>query len=228
MHEQIHDANETGNISGRNEAGEDELFFEIKRAGALNKPFAPRTVTHEQEFQIRKLLKQSRRDGKQVIVALQFEKPGDFADYKIIRRDVPMGAKRRVVDGGQIRGKRKAAEDFGVLRRLANAGGEVLACHGIGHDDEMRGDFASAAFGGAKEAIRQETLKGSERRPVNGVNDDGHAGAMSGKASEETSLAAVGVDNIGMKLAKDTGEMTPGDEVFPGVERADQFRQKGD
>src|ERR1700722_1592032 len=61
---------------------------------------------------------------------------------------------------------------------------------------------------------------------MNGMNEDGHTGATSSKAPKKAGFAAVGVNNVRMKLAKYADEMTPGDEVFPGVKRADQFGQK--
>ena len=76
------------------------------------------------------------------------------------------------------------------------AGGEILVAHGVGHRDEVGGDAPGALFGGAKDEVRQPTLKTAEGRAVDGVDDDGHAGAGGGEAPKDAGLAAVGVDDV--------------------------------
>src|ERR1700677_3830133 len=148
MDKQIHYADQGGNLGGRNQPGEDEMLFEIEGTGALNKTVAQQAITNEQEFQIGKLANQGGRDGEQVIVAFQFEEAGDVADDDIVWGDVPAGAQRGGVSGGQEWRQGKTAEDFGVLFGAADAGGEILAGHGVGHDDKMRGDPAGTAVSG--------------------------------------------------------------------------------
>lgn len=226
MHEHVHDTDETGDIGRRDQTSKDETIFKFERAGAIEETFSPRAITDEEEFEFGEFLDQCWSDGKQVIVALEFEEAGDVADDDVVRSDLPARANRRIVGGRQERGQREAAEDFSVLGRLADAGGKILACHGVGDGDEMGGDFAGAAFSGAKKSVGQRALKRAEGRAVDGVDNDGDGGTMSGEASEKTRLAAVSVDNVGTELAEETSEFAPGKQVFPRMDGADQFRQE--
>ena len=116
----------------------------------------------------------------------------------------------------------------GVLIRAPDAGGQVLLLHGIGHDDEMGGDPGGVTFRSAKQRVGHRTLKGAEGWPVNGVEDDRHAGAGGGEPPQDAGLAAVRVDDVGPAGAKQLGELPPGQTVFPRVKRADQFRHDGE
>ncbi len=78
-----------------------------------------------------------------------------------------------------------------------------------------------------KQQIGQPALERAERRSVDGVDDDGHAGARGGQAAEQARLAAVGVDNIGPAGAEQLPEPAPGQPVLPRVHGADQLRHDG-
>ena len=133
------------------------------------------------------------------------EEPGDFADDDVVGREAEAGAEGGIVLGGEIGLERKAAEDAGVLFGAPDAGGQVLLRHRVGDGDEMGGDAGGALFGGAEERVGQAPLKRTERRAVNGVDDDRHAGAGRGEAAEDAGFAAVGVDEVGPPRAEQIG-----------------------
>jgi hypothetical protein len=63
---------------------------------------------------------------------------------------------------------------------------------------------------------------------MNRVNDDGNAGASGREASEDAGFAAVGMDDMGPAVAKKVRETDERSIIFPRVQRADQFRDKGE
>ena len=99
--------------------------------------------------------RERRCDCKQVVVALVLEEPSDLADNKVAGVDAELGAQGQVVLCVKERLQIEAAEDARVVLRLADAGGEVLLRHRVGHGDEVRGDAARVALGGAEGEVRQ-------------------------------------------------------------------------
>ena len=95
----------------------------------------------------------------QIVMALEFEQPRDFANDKILRPNAKARSKLKVISRAQEWSKVKPAEDPGVDLRLANAGGNILARHGIGHADELSCDGAGAPFRGQKNGVRHRPLK---------------------------------------------------------------------
>ena len=87
---------------------------------------APFAVADEQELDFRILADEFRRDGEQIVVALELEQPRDFADDEIAGGNSQLSAELQVIFRREKWFERKAAEDFGVLFRRADAGGEVL------------------------------------------------------------------------------------------------------
>ena len=119
----------------------------------LLKSPAPFAVADEQKFDLRISAHEFGRDGEQIIVALELEQPGDFADDEIIRRDAECFAKFQIIFRGKKRFEREAAENFRVLLRLPDAGGEILRLHRVGDDDEMGGGVGGFFFRGAENKI---------------------------------------------------------------------------
>jgi hypothetical protein len=76
--------------------------------------------------------------------------------------------------------------------------------------------------------VGQRALKIAERRAVDVMDDDGHAGAPGGQPAENARLAAVRVDNIRFLLAQDFFELSKGDEIFQRLNRADEFGNAGE
>jgi len=136
-------------------------------------------------------------------VAFEFEKAGDFADDKVVSGDAQSGAEFSIVFGGEIRGEIEAAENFCVLLAPANTRGEILFGHRIGNGDEMSGNAAGAAFGGAEEEIREAVLKIAEGRAVDRVDDGGHTRFGGGESAENAGFAAVCVDDVGARTAEE-------------------------
>ena len=124
-------------FGGRNEAGENEMAFEAERFCEIFKSSAPFAIADKQKFDLRAAADEFGRDGEQIVVALEFEQPRDFADDEIAGLQTKLRAEGGVVFRREKRFERKAAENFRVLLRPADAGGEVLGFHGIGDDDEM-------------------------------------------------------------------------------------------
>ncbi len=137
------------------------------------------------------------------------------------------GAERKVVFRSEKRFELKAAEDFRVLRRPADAGGEVLLLHRIGNDDEMTRDAGSIFFGGAENEIGGGILKIAKRRAVNRVDDDGNTGASGGEPAENARLAAVGVDDVRFLFAQDFFKLSQREPVFERMNRPDEFGNDG-
>src|SRR6185312_7185318 len=107
-----------------------------------------------------------------------------------------------IIFRGKKRFERKAAEDFCVLPGLAYSCGEILLFHRIGNDDEMRRGTRGAFFSTAENKIAQAALKFSERRAMNGVNDDGNACAFGGETAKDSRLATVRMNDVGFLFAK--------------------------
>ena len=116
---------------------------------------APFAIADEQEFDFRISAHEFRRDGEQIIVALELEQPRDFADDEIVRRDAEGFAEFQIIFRRKKRFERKAAENFRVLLRPSDAGGEVLRFHRVGDDDEMGRGAGGLFFGGAENKIAQ-------------------------------------------------------------------------
>ena len=193
----VHQTDEPGNFIRSNEAGEHEMFFQAKRERHRQEASAPLAIAHEEEFHFRTAANQFRCDGEQIFMALQFEKSRDLADDEIVRRQAEPRAQSQIIFRREERREVEAAEDFGVLFRSPDTRSEVLPGHGIGDHDEVRGNAARAALGGAEDLIGERALKRTEGRPVNRVDNLGHTGTPGGQAAENSSLAAVSVDQIG-------------------------------
>ena len=89
----------------------------------------------------------------------------------------------------------EAAQNFCILARLSDSGGEVLIFHRIGNDNEMSSDARRPAFCGAKNEIWQQSLKGAERGPMDRMHYDRNTGTGGSKASKNSSFATMGVDD---------------------------------
>ena len=58
---------------------------------------------------------------------------------------------------------------------------------------------------------------------MNVVNDDGHAGLGRREPSENASFAAMRMDEVWALRLEKPGELAKGDQVFPWVDRTDEF-----
>ena len=191
-----------GTVAGGDKAGENNMLFEPERTDLVLEAPAPGTVTDEQELDLGTTAHERRRDGQQVVVPLELKQTGDLADHNVVRREAEPGAELKVVGCREERFEREPAEDFGVLVRAPDAGGQVLPLHGFGHDDEMSGDPGGVALRRTKQRIGYRALEGAEGWPVNGVNDDRHARARRGEPAQNARFAAVGVNDLRPARAK--------------------------
>jgi hypothetical protein len=196
VNDNVHDADKPWNRFRRYQASKHKGMIEAQIFDALFQTLSPGAVADEKEFDTGASVEQASGNVEKIVMALEFEEPGDFADDDILRGKVEMGTEGLVgweveegVDG-------KAAVNFGVLLRGSDAGGEILGFHGIGHDDEMGSVSASGYFGGAEEKVGCGVLKGTKGRAMNGMNNDGDASPGGGEAAEDTGFATVGVDDI--------------------------------
>ena len=87
----------------------------------------------------------------------------------------------------------------------------------------MVGDFGGAAFGDGENEIGERALKISKRRAMDVMDDDRHARAFGGEPSENSRLAAVRVDDVGLLCAQDFFQFPQRDEIFERIYRADEF-----
>src|SRR5439155_8036183 len=111
------------------------------------------TVADEQKFYLGALAHKARRDGKEIIVSLELEQPGDGSNDHIAGRKAKGGAKWSIVRTVKVGFEHEAAENSGVTFRPADTSGEVLLFHGFGDDDEVSGDFGRETFRAAKEDV---------------------------------------------------------------------------
>ena len=216
MHQEVHDADQRRHGRGGDQAGENHVLFESERACLVFQPPAPGAIAHEQELDPGTKAHQRGGDCEQVVVPLEFEEPGDFADDDIVRREAQPGAELEVVGRGEERFEREAAEDLGVLVRAPDAGGQVLLLHGFGNDHEMRGDPGGITFRRTKQRVGERTLEGAEGRSVNRVENDRDTCAGRGQPPQNARFAAVGVDNLRLPGAKQFRELLPGPTSFQG------------
>ena len=103
----------------------------------------------------------------------------------------------------------------------------ILAGHGVGHADEMSGDGAGAAFGRQKDGIWQRALKRAEGRAVNGVDDDGNAGAARRQTAQDSGFAAVRMDDARAGLAENSGQTPPARASLNRMNGTNQGREDG-
>jgi hypothetical protein len=108
-----------------------------------------------------------------------------------------------------------------------DAGGEVLAGHGLGDDHEVMGAAGGEAFGGEEGGIGQGALEGAEGGAVDGMEDAGDAGGASGEAAEDAGLTAMSMDEVGLASAEMAGEGEEGAGILGGVDGADEGRDEG-
>ena len=161
--------------------------------------------------------------SKQIRVPFARHQPRELADDKIFRRESKLPSQRQIRLRGEERREGEAAENFGVIFRPPDVGGEVIFFHRLGDDDKMVGDFGGVSFGGGENKIGRRALKISERRAVDVMNDDRHAGAFRGEPSEDSRLAAVGVDEVRLLRAENFFQLAERDEIFQRVNGADEF-----
>src|SRR5665647_291221 len=131
-----------------------------------------------------------------------------------------LAAECEVVGRVQERFEFEAAEDACEHFRFSNSGGEVKFRHRTGGAEEMVGDAGGIFFGGGENKIGDRALKVSERRAVDVMNNDGHAGAFCRQSSENSRLAAVRVDEVGFLFAQDFFQFAERDEIFQRMNRA--------
>src|ERR1017187_4642441 len=227
MGQRVHDAHVARHFGRSDQAGKNKVFLQAKRTRAVFQPPAPRAVTHEKEFGAGTLPDEVWGDVQQVVMSFELEKAGDHANDEIVGREAETGAPDRVVLSVEKRLEGESAEDAGVLAGLAEAGGEVLAGHGLRHADVMSGERGGEALGAEKNLVGQGALKRPERGAVNGMDDDRNAGAMGGPAPQNSRLAAVGVDDVRPGGAKNPSQSKQGQEVVEGMDGADQGRDDG-
>lgn len=221
--EGVHDPDEFGNGFRWNQSGEDEVSLQAELSNRLFEATAPRTIADEQELDPGAAADQFGRSGEEIIVSFQLSEARDFPHDKIIGGESEPGADAGVVAGLEKWFEREAAEDAGVLLRSSDACGKVLLRHGVGDGDEVSRGPGGEAFGGGEDPIAQRSLKWTERRAVNGVNDDGHSRTPGGEASEHAGLAAMGVNDVGPAFAQQAGEFKHGERVVPGMNRSDEM-----
>lgn len=224
----VHDSEEGGDVGRWHEAGEDEVPGETEPVDGGLEAGAVGAVADEEESEVGEFADEVRGGGDEVVVTLEGEEAGDGADDEVILGEAEAGAENGVGSGVEVGIEVEAADDAGVLGWETDAGGEVLTGHGLGDGDEVGGEVAGEAFGGAEEEIGGASLERAEGGTVNGVNDDGGAGETGGEAAEEAGLAAVGVDDVGAGGAQVAGEGDEGEGVEGGVNGADEGGKEGE
>ena len=88
-------------------------------------------------------------------------------------------------------------------------------------------DAGGVAFGGGENFIGERALEISNRRAVDVMEDERHAGAPGRDSSENARLAAVGMNEVGLLFAKDFFQFSERDEIFQRMNGADQFGDDG-
>jgi hypothetical protein len=224
MDKDIHDTYKRRDLLRRHQAREDKMLFQAKCLCLSFKSLTPGSIADKQEFYFRALLNEAGGNGKEVVMAFELEEARNLADDEIIGQEAKTGAEGEVIGGGEERFEGKAAQDRGVLGASPDASGEVLARHGFGDHNKVRGDAGSVALGRTENEIREKALKRAEGRAVHRVNNDGDTGTGSGEAAEDSSFAAVGMDNIWAIVAKDGLEVAQGEPVIQWMDGTDKMR----
>jgi hypothetical protein len=165
--------------------------------------------------------------GDKILVPLELKRRAILPTTKSVGREAQARPQFRVVARRQERFEREAAEDAGELLRPADARRQILSRHGVGHADEVSGDFGGAPFGGAKKQVGDRPLKGAERRAVNRVNNDGNPRAPRRQAGQEAGFAAVSMDDARRRGAKHFDQTQPGQKIAPRMNGTNQRRQDG-
>src|SRR5438874_7762645 len=134
-------------------------------------------------------------------MSFQGREPANFANHKRIRGQTKIGPQSRIVFRLEKGFHFEATENARVHVRMANAGSQVLASHGLSGADEVSRDFAGRTFSGEKDLIGDRSLERPERWAMNMMNDDRDASAASRQPAKEAGLAAVGMNDLAAHLA---------------------------
>ena len=157
-------------------------------------------------------------------MAFECGQPGDFADDKGFRANPSLARRAGSLTAFKNGSTVEAAENAGEHFRPADPGGQVKPGHGLGGTDEMRGGPGGVTFGGGKEPVGRADLKRAKGGAVNVVDDDRHARAPGREPAEDSRLAAVGVDDVGLLFAQDFFKLPQREPVFQRMNRTDEFR----
>jgi hypothetical protein len=220
--EDVHEGDEIGDGGWRHQAGEDEIGGKLEAGDVLFETAAPGAVAHQEETGAGTAGDDGWGGGDEIVVTFEGEEAGDHADDEMIIAETEAFSEGRVRAGFEEWGEVEATEDAGELVGAADAGGEVLLGHGIRDRDEMRGGAGGDGLGDAEGGIGGSFLEWAERWAMDGVDNDGDAGAAGGEAAEETGFTAVGVDDVRAPVSQKAGEGAPGLEVEPWVDGTDE------
>ena len=155
-------------------------------------------------------------------MALEREQARDLANDKGVARDVKSVAQERIVGGVGEGFDLESAEDAGVILRFADACGEIKSGHCVGGAEEVCGELGSVSFGSGEKGVGEVSLERAEGRAMDVVDDDGNVGAGGGDASEDSSFAAVGVDDVGLLCFEQSRQVLEREEIFQRMNRADE------
>src|SRR6185295_2444423 len=110
---------------------ENEMLFEPGQTGLALEFSSPFAVAHQKEFDPRAVPDQRRRDCDQRFVSFEPGKSRNLSNNDVITSKTQMRSRGGVIPGSEKRVELKAAQDFRVLFRIADASGEVLFFHGV-------------------------------------------------------------------------------------------------
>jgi hypothetical protein len=222
MHKHIHEGKVTGNLSGRDEPDEAEMACQAKVPDSGLEPVAPGPITDEQKTDMGTAGDDIRGDGEKIVMAFECEQARDFSDDEVGGIEVETRAEGGIGLSLKIRFEIKAAVNSGILVRLPDAGVQVLVDHGIGDRDEMGGDAGGELFGVAEREVGKSPLERPKRRTMDGMDNDWHAGTTGRQSPEETGLAAVGMDDMGIEELKVAGQIEESAQIKPGLDGPDE------
>src|SRR5437868_2378612 len=217
MNDNVHDAGISCDFVRWNKTGENKFVCQPEFTGFVFESMPPFAATDEKKFYSRTLPEQIPRDGKQIIMALQLDQPRDFSDDDVVARDFQPLAKFRIIFRREKRLQIKAAEDFCELFSSSDPSGEILARHRFSNSDEVGRDFRNATLSGAKNKIRERILKCAKGRAVNRMNDDRHPCPRSRESAKNAGFAAVRVNDVWFRFAKNSFEPLQRAPIFKGM-----------
>ncbi len=164
-------------------------------------------------------------DRKESIVPLQFEQARELANDNILRPDAEFRSQSRVIIRTEKWFEIEAAENFSVLLLTSNSSSQVLLLHRLGDNDKMGCDLSGESFRQAESSVAHPSLERAKGRPMNSMNDYRHPGTSGSQTSQHAGLAAMGMDDVRAVGAEDGRQPLQGQEVFPGMNGANQFRK---
>ena len=171
----VHGADQRGNLLGRNQTGELKVRVEMRAMDLSADLLREDPVADEQKPHVGLDDNDPLRRPHDVRVAFEMKQPGDLSDDHVLVAIAELAAHRRpLFVGVQERLDLHAAVDGRELFTLGDAGVDEQIGHRFGHAHQRMAAPRGVAFAGAKNRPRPPALIRMKRRTVHRVHDRGN------------------------------------------------------